>query len=119
MFECIVIDAPKIRKFKFDENIKEGEAASVTCLATSSVKPINFKWSKNGQTITESSENPKIQDGIIHSVLVFDSVKSSDDGNYTCIVTSPSGQDRYSTQLIVKGKFTFHDISAFFIQMIL
>lgn len=96
--------APKIRKFKFDENIKEGEIATVTCSASSAVKPINFKWEKNGQLITETSENPRIQEGIIHSVLVFDSVKSSDDGNYTCIVTSPSGQDRHSAQLIVKGK---------------
>ena len=100
----VITDVPKIRKFKFDENIKEGEVATVMCSASSAMKPIDFKWEKNGQQIAESSENPRIQDGVIHSVLIFDSVKSSDDGNYTCIVTGPSGQDRHSAQLIVKGK---------------
>lgn len=107
----IFTDAPKIKKFKFDENIKEGEVASVTCIATSAVKPVNFKWERNGQLIAQSSENPRIEDGTIHSVLVFDSVKSSDDGNYTCIVTNPSGQDRHTAQLMVKGKFL---LSAYF-----
>lgn len=74
------------------------------CLATSAQKPVAFKWEKNGFPISSNSENPRIEDSTIYSVLVFDSVKSSDDGNYSCIVTSAAGQDKHIAQLLVKGK---------------
>lgn len=78
------------------------------CLATSAQKPIVFKWEKNGQSIPSNSEIPRIEGGTIHSVLVFDSVKSTDDGNYTCIVSTTTGRDKHTAHLLVKGNYFFH-----------
>lgn len=74
------------------------------CLATSAVKPIKFQWERNGQLISENARNVRIEDGTSHSVLVFDSVELTDFGNYSCIAQNTDGTDKYTTELIVKGK---------------
>ncbi|XP_035230449.1 neural cell adhesion molecule L1-like protein, partial [Stegodyphus dumicola] len=96
-------DSPKIKKFNFEDNIKEGDVASVMCLATSAVKPVKFQWEKNGQPISDYAKTARIEDGTSHSVLVFDSVQFSDYGNYTCIASNAAGSDRFTAQLHVKA----------------
>ncbi|GIY09038.1 titin [Caerostris extrusa] len=102
-----ITEAPKVKNFHFDDNIKEGDPASVICLATSTIKPVKFHWHKNNQPISSSNNNIRIDDGAIHSVLVFNSVTPSDDGNYTCIAVTSEGQDKFTAHLSVK------DISEF------
>ncbi|GFU50491.1 titin [Nephila pilipes] len=102
-FTLIVRDPPKVKSFRFDDNIKEGDIASVTCLATSSIKPVKFQWYKNEHPISISDSNVRIDDGAIHSVLVFDYVSLSDDGNYTCMAKTNEGQDKFTAQLNVKA----------------
>ncbi|CAL1281289.1 unnamed protein product [Larinioides sclopetarius] len=102
-FTLTVREPPKVKNFRFDDNIKEGDIASVTCLATSGIKPVKFQWLKNGHPITPSNSNVRIDDGAIHSVLVFDYVTLSDDGNYTCIAITSDGQGKFTAQLNVKA----------------
>ncbi|GFR22302.1 basement membrane-specific heparan sulfate proteoglycan core protein [Trichonephila clavata] len=96
-------DPPKIKPFRFDDNIREGDVASVMCLVTSGSKPVKFQWNQNGNPISISNKNVRIEDGTIHSVLVFDSVKLTDDANYTCIAMNAEGQDSFTTELNVKS----------------
>ncbi|PRD20372.1 UNVERIFIED_CONTAM: Down syndrome cell adhesion molecule-like protein [Trichonephila clavipes] len=98
-----IADHPKIKKFFFEDNIKQGDVASVTCLATSSVMPVKFHWEKDGIPITEAAKHAKIEDGSSFSVLVFHSVDLSDHGNYSCIATNAEGNDKYTTELTVKA----------------
>lgn len=95
-----------MKPFRFEDNIREGDVASVTCLATSGLKPVKFQWNKNGIPISTSNKKLRIEDGTIHSVLVFDSVEIADDGNYTCIALNAEGQDTSTTQLLVRGKIS-------------
>ncbi|GFV73982.1 hemicentin-1 [Trichonephila clavipes] len=96
-------DPPKVKQFRFDDNIREGDVASVMCLVTSGSKPVKFQWNKNGNPISISDNNVRIDDGAIHSVLVFDSVKLTDDANYTCIAMNAEGQDSFTAELNVKS----------------
>lgn len=93
-----------MKQFHFDDNIREGDVASVTCLATSGLKPVTFQWTKNGNPISTSNSKVRIDDGAIHSVLVFDYVEPVDDGNYSCIATNSDGKDTFMAQLNVKGR---------------
>lgn len=93
-----------MKQFHFDDNITEGDVASVMCLATSGLKPVKFQWTKNGNPISTSDRKVRIDDGAIHSVLVFDSVEPTDDGNYSCIAQNADGQDTFTAQLNVKGE---------------
>ncbi|GFR23250.1 contactin-5, partial [Trichonephila clavata] len=102
-FTIILRDHPKIKKFFFEDNIKQGDVASVMCLATSSVMPVKFHWEKNGVPIAEAAKHAKVEDGSSFSVLVFHSVELSDHGNYSCIATNAEGNDRYTTDLTVKA----------------
>ncbi|GIY67333.1 titin [Caerostris darwini] len=102
-FTLNVRDPPKVKQFRFDDTIKEGDVASVMCLVTSGSKPVTFQWEKNGKPISIASNDVRIDDGAIHSVLVFDSVKLSDDGNYTCKAINAEGQDSFTAELNVKA----------------
>ncbi|GIY67332.1 hemicentin-1 [Caerostris darwini] len=96
-------DLPKIKKFSFEDNIKQGDVASVMCFATSSQMPIAFQWEKDGRPITEKVRHAKVEDGSSHSVLAFHSVELSDHGNYSCIATNIEGSDKYTAELSVKA----------------
>ncbi|GBL76499.1 Titin [Araneus ventricosus] len=102
-FTLSVRDPPKVKQFRFDDNIKEGDVASVMCLVTSGSKPVKFQWNKNGSPVSVSNSDVRIDDGAIHSVLVFDSVKLSDDANYTCVAMNSEGQDSFTAELNVKA----------------
>ncbi|KAG8178107.1 hypothetical protein JTE90_017454 [Oedothorax gibbosus] len=102
-FTITIRDPPKVKQFHFDDNIREGDVASVTCLATSGLKPVKFQWTKNGIPISSSDIKVRIDDGAIHSVLVFDSVEPDDDGNYSCIALNADGQDTFTAQLNVRA----------------
>ncbi|GFS52408.1 titin [Trichonephila inaurata madagascariensis] len=102
-FTLSVRDPPKVKPFRFEDNIREGDVASVTCLVTSGSKPVKFQWNKNGNPISINNKNVRIDDGAIHSVLVFDSVKLTDDANYSCIAKNTEGQDSFTAELYVKS----------------
>lgn len=101
-FLLFCLDSPKIKKFHFDENIKEGDVTSVTCFAVSQRKPLKFEWKKNGKDIADNSIRMKEDNEF--ALLIFDSVKVNDSGNYTCLVSNTEGSDSYSAYLGVKGE---------------
>lgn len=99
-----LLGIPKIKKFAFEENVKEGDFASATCIAISNEKPLSFSWSKNHQEIHSSSKGTKINGGEDYSILMLNEVSIEDDGNYTCKVENSRGSVTYSAALSVKGK---------------
>ncbi|GFU28491.1 titin [Nephila pilipes] len=96
-------DIPKIKKFSFEENVQEGDLASVTCIAISSNKPLSFMWYKNGQKIDITTSNIRIDNSGEYSILILDNVSINSAGNYTCTVSNPSGSTSHTAQLIVKA----------------
>lgn len=97
------VDYPKIQKFSFQDSIIEGSLASVTCLALSKTKPINFEWLKNGDKISGHAENLRINTANEVTILIVDPVTSDDSGNYTCLAKNVLGSDKYTAELQVKG----------------
>ncbi|XP_055939793.1 cell adhesion molecule DSCAML1-like isoform X5 [Argiope bruennichi] len=96
-------DVPKIKKFSFEDNVQEGDLASVICLAVSVSKPLSFSWSKNGALIEEGRDDVRIDNSGEYSVLILDHVTLKSAGNYTCTVTNPFGTVSYSSLLDVKA----------------
>ncbi|GIY09035.1 down syndrome cell adhesion molecule-like protein 1 [Caerostris extrusa] len=96
-------DVPKIKKFSFEENVQEGDLASVICLAVSSSKPLSFSWFKNGEQIGEGTNGVRIDNSGEYSVLILDSVSLQSAGNYTCKVTNPFGSAIHASQLEIKA----------------
>lgn len=94
---------PRIKKFSFEDNVQEGELASVTCLAVSSNKPLTFTWSKNGHIIKEMNDHVRIENSGEFSVLIVDNINLKSAGNYTCTATNPSGSTTHTAYLEVKG----------------
>ncbi|GBL76498.1 Down syndrome cell adhesion molecule-like protein 1 [Araneus ventricosus] len=96
-------DIPKIKKFSFEDNVQEGDLASVTCIAVSSQKPLLFSWSKNGQTIDLATSNVRIDNSGEYSILILDNVSLKSAGNYTCSVSNPVGSSTHTAKLLVKA----------------
>lgn len=85
------------------------------CFATSSVMPIQFHWEKDGVIIASENKHANVEHFKSHSVLAFHSVVLSDHGNYSCVATNVEGNDRYTTELNVKGNLMLRSIYGFLI----
>lgn len=99
-------DAPQIKKFSFDENVRQGDVVQITCFAVSPVKPFIFAWKKDGIDLKETAQDVRIENGRDFSILILDNVNTDSSGNYTCIVQNTDGKDRHTAFLSVKGIYT-------------
>lgn len=113
MKKKIPIDSPVIKKFNFEDNVKEGDFVSVVCIVKSGSHPITFVWFKNGEEFKTSKKNASIENSPVTSVLILNSVTSESDGNYTCSAKNSFGSDRHSATLKVKGNKCFVFITLF------
>lgn len=95
---------PKVKKFQFEDNVREGDTVSVTCFAVSQNKPLSFRWDKNGEQIGEKSQKLRIESSKDFSVLILNDVNLESSGNYTCSAQNPSGIAKQTAVLLVKGK---------------
>ncbi|KAG7216933.1 hypothetical protein INR49_001587 [Caranx melampygus] len=70
----------------------EGNSVNLTCEAAGSV--FSRKWMKNGAELTESDNMMFYNEG---RVLTFLSLKKTDSGQYSCIISNPlsSGEAKY------------------------
>ncbi|GFV73983.1 titin, partial [Trichonephila clavipes] len=102
-FTVIIREPPIIKKFQFEENVKEGDFVSVVCIVKSGTQPITFMWFKDGQEFRSSSKDASIENSPVTSALILNSVTSESDGNYTCKAKNSYGSDQHSSALKVKA----------------
>ncbi|GFR22308.1 titin [Trichonephila clavata] len=102
--KALLTEPPIIKKFQFEENVKEGDFVSVVCIVKSGTQPITFMWFKDGQEFRSSSKDASIENSPVTSALILNSVTSESDGNYTCKAKNSYGSDQHSSALKVKGK---------------
>ncbi|XP_054724330.1 cell adhesion molecule DSCAML1-like [Uloborus diversus] len=98
----LMSELPKIKKFTFEEKIQEGDIASVACLVVSTTKPLSFTWEKDGDVITESAKNIRIDNSGDYSVLIINDVSLKSSGNYTCRVSNSFGSATHTARLEIK-----------------
>ncbi|KAG8172827.1 hypothetical protein JTE90_022929 [Oedothorax gibbosus] len=102
-FTITIRESPIIKKFQFEENVKEGDFVSVVCIIKDGSQPISFEWFKNGDEFKTSNKDTIIESGPITSALILNSVTSKSDGNYTCTARNSFGRDQHSSSLKVKA----------------
>ena len=74
----------------------------ISCITLSGSKPIVFEWTRNGQSLVDSSL-VKLENSESSSLLTFASIRPDDSGLYTCTAKNVFGSDSSSTRLFVKG----------------
>ncbi|KAM7294607.1 hypothetical protein ISCGN_024113, partial [Ixodes scapularis] len=97
--------APKLQDFAFSSQIAVGKKAQVHCAVLEGDGPFDFSWTKDGSPLGHRATVRQLTDS---SVLSLDAVVVGDIGNYTCVVSSPTGSDSYTAALSVKGTLKVH-----------
>ncbi|KAH6928080.1 hypothetical protein HPB50_011607 [Hyalomma asiaticum] len=92
---------PKVVPFVMPKNLLVGERISITCSAASGTKPLTFAWIKDDATLHRGSAL-RITDSSDYSTLSIENLKTSDAGNYTCVVSNSGGTVSHSDVLHVK-----------------
>lgn len=88
----------------FPRRLSEGSKAKVLCHVVHGKMPVEFKWLKNGNVISENLEDVQISAQDDSSLLIIDNIRSSDGGTYTCLVKNSAGTSNHSSNLIVEGE---------------
>ncbi|XP_055939189.1 cell adhesion molecule DSCAML1-like isoform X12 [Argiope bruennichi] len=89
----------KIQPFVFPPALTVGTRASTVC-STSRGSGLQFQWLRNGQRL-EQSANIQIRSYTDSSMILIESLKEDDSGNYTCVVKSDQKTDSFTAVLIV------------------
>ncbi|XP_067139876.1 cell adhesion molecule DSCAML1-like [Centruroides vittatus] len=92
---------PKIVPQVSENNLREGQRYMAICSIAEGDPPLTFQWSKNGKTLKESSHLTIRRQDDFSTSLIIASVKGSDSGNYTCLVSNRAGSDSLVTKLFV------------------
>ncbi|XP_022257099.1 Down syndrome cell adhesion molecule-like protein 1 isoform X1 [Limulus polyphemus] len=92
----------KIQPFSFPQAPEEGKTIQVTCGVEEGDDPVKFTWLKNGN-IVHSADHLTILTHKRLSVLIVNNVNVNDIGNYSCLATNPGGEDKFSSELLVRG----------------
>lgn len=77
-----------------------GTVSKVNCKAQGSSPPM-ITWFKEGQLLNELPAHVAVNNG----TLVFNGVKSSDKGRYTCVATNPQGSINATITIEVHSRF--------------
>ncbi|UYV62083.1 hypothetical protein LAZ67_1007772 [Cordylochernes scorpioides] len=98
------LESPKIQPFVIPTNLKPGDKVSLTCSSIKGQPPFTIKWLKNGESFnTKSNSKIKLVSNEHISTLYFESINSSDGGNYTCEMSNKHGQDSYTAALNIQA----------------
>ncbi|KAI1289801.1 Down syndrome cell adhesion molecule -like protein [Halotydeus destructor] len=97
-----VLEAPVFTEQLKDLKLQEGSKLTLTCSLSKGSSPIQFSWLKDSLTLSQIGIQIKNDNDALLTILIFEKLKSSDSGNYTCAARNSAGQDSQNLQLIVK-----------------
>ncbi|RWS11618.1 hemicentin-1-like protein [Dinothrombium tinctorium] len=97
-----VVVPPHIIPTQNLKSVNEGRSLRIFCGVDEGEKPLMFEWFKNGLRITSGFEII-IEKNKDDSSLRIESVKRSDNGNYTCTVSNPFGHQSQTFTVTVKA----------------
>lgn len=102
-FGKILARKPVLSPFAPRFTVEQNEIFQLTCSIAQGTKPIVFEWFKNGSKLSKSQPDILLDTKALTSILLFESVKVSHSGNFTCRASNSDGFDQSSTILQVKG----------------
>lgn len=95
--------APEIVPFAFAD-IYEGESSQVFCALSKGDDPVRLEWYHGTKLLTAARQDVTVMPtGPRASVLVFNSLKASHFGNYSCQASNAAGSSSFTAQLIING----------------
>lgn len=99
-----ILGLPKLQPIFLPEFVSAGEKVVATCAVKSGVRPLKFKWEKDGSNI-EDIPNSFVDVQSDYAVMTIGPATKANVGNYTCIVENAVGKDSYTVSLILKCKY--------------
>ncbi|XP_076373000.1 cell adhesion molecule DSCAM-like [Tachypleus tridentatus] len=102
--ECGIVNCKwsKIKPFHFPADARVGEDVQVLCSTVGAKNRVKFTWFKDSSVI-KTEEQWTVLDHETFSVFVVKSPSVESSGNYTCVARSSDGEDKYTTELLVRG----------------
>jgi len=82
-----------------------GDAAQVTCMVSSGDKPLDIKWTFEGEDVGKLAGVSTTRGGGKASMLLIDPVAAFHRGNYTCTVSNPAGVANLTAPLRINGTY--------------
>lgn len=99
----VIPGSPKLQPLFLPEFVSAGEKVTVTCAIKSGVRPLKFRWEKDGKSI-EGVPNASVDIQTDYAVMTIGPATRDNIGNYTCIVENSVGRDSLTVPLILKCK---------------
>lgn len=96
-------EPPEVQPFHFDNDLKEGNRAHVSCAIKSGDLPMEFTWRKDGRPLPHDSDVQQ-QNLQFVSNLLFSKLSARHAGFYTCIVSNVVSVANHTAHLRIKGK---------------
>ena len=97
-------DAPRLVEFKNFYTQPVNSRFILTCSKMDGAAPLKFIWTKNGHSISQTSDSRiKIDLDDDFSMITIKNIQIDDAGNYSCIVQNRYGIDSQWSMLQVKG----------------
>ncbi|KAH6921909.1 hypothetical protein HPB50_006454 [Hyalomma asiaticum] len=96
---------PKIKEFKFPDNLSPGDTAVVSCVVKKgSSGPFELYWKKDGLPVEQTgSVTVTSHKGGPLSMLSIVDITAEHSGNYSCVARNAAGMDESSAHLAVTG----------------
>lgn len=97
-------EPPEVQPFQFDNDLKEGNRAHVSCAIKSGDLPMEFTWKKDGRPLPHDLDVQQ-QNLQFVSNLYFSKLSARHSGHYTCIVSNEVAVANYTAHLRIKGNY--------------
>lgn len=91
-----------MQPFHFDNDLKEGNRAHVSCAIKSGDLPMEFTWKKDGRPLPHDLDVQQ-QNLQFVSNLYFSKLSARHSGYYTCIVSNEVAMANFTAHLRIKG----------------
>lgn len=107
----------KVKQFAFPAEVQIGDKIDAWCSAKYSASNLAFSWLKDDRPIQSNANGILVENSHHFAALIISSLQIEHLGNYTCVASSPTGeQDRYTAELIARTPPTWlskpNDINA-------
>ncbi|XP_065220187.1 cell adhesion molecule Dscam2-like isoform X2 [Planococcus citri] len=96
-----IMEPPEVQPFQFDNDLKEGNRAHVSCAIKSGDLPMEFMWKKDGRPLPHDLDVQQ-QNLQFVSNLYFSKLSARHSGYYTCIVSNEVAVANFTAHLRIK-----------------